>query len=272
MKRIEILSVVASFLTARGSPSPAGPTSSPVPEPTPPLIGKQSTIDALSELYGNLKLPAYLTEGGTRQREGEFDANETFSVLSHLSMEPGYVLDYVYVSASLAGWPLLYARPVDQAPYLTYDEFCAATGITIASLQQDDYLEHVRVDATRDGFFELALLYLMGDQFYLFWHAGYNDATAVCDQTGLEAIVSTLKDRDSAFGEPISAKQAQQARALDLAPVVEFEGDTVTVRFVSFTKWGGFLQRTYVFAREFPHKLIRRDATNLVPYNCGMAF
>ena len=270
MKRIEILSVVASFLTARGSPSPAGPTSSPVPEPTPPLIGKQSTIDALSELYGNLKLPAYLTEGGTRQREGEFDANETFSVLSHTSMEPGYVLDYVYFFEFSGGEPLLYARPVDQAPYLTYAEFDAATGITISSPQRDGYLEHVRVDGTGEGFFELALFHLMGDQFYLFWHAGYNDDTAVCDRAGLEAIVSDLED--SEFGLPLSAEQAQQARALDLAPVVEFEDDTVTVRFVSFTKWGGFFQQTYVFAREFPHQLIRHDATELVPYDCGILF
>ena len=259
MRCIGILLFVAIFLTACGSPTPVAPA-----------ICKQSTIDALSALHRDLELPDYLIEGGARQRAGEFDANETFSVLSHVSMEPGYVLDYVYFSEFAGGEPLLYARPVDQAAHLTYAEFYTATGITINSPQRDDYLEHVRVDGTMEGFFELALFHLMGDQFYLYWHAGYDDATAVCDQTGVETIVSALEDSD--LGRPLSAEEAQRARALDPAPVVEFEGDTVTTTFVFFTKWGGFLQQTYVFEREFPHKLIRGNATELVPYDCGILF
>jgi len=253
-----------------GSPSPAAPTPTQTSGPTKPAICKQSTIDALSALHRNLELPDYLIKGSARRPAEEFDANETFSILSHLSMEPGYALDYVYFSESSGGEPILYARPVDQAPYLTYGDFYSATGITINTPQRDDYLEHVQVDGTAEGFFELALFRLMGDQFYLFWHAGYNDATALCDHTGLEALLSDLEE--SEFGLPISAEQARQARALDLEPVVEFEEDTVTVAFVFFTRWGGFLQQTYTFEQEFPHRLIEGDATELVPYDCGIAF
>jgi hypothetical protein len=233
-------------------------------------VCKQSTIDELSALHDNLKFPDYLADGDARRPDQEFDANETFSVLSHLSMEPGYALDYVYYSEFIGGLPVFYARPVDQAPYLTYAEFITATGTTIGSPQQDDYREHVRVDGTAEGFFELALFHLMGNQFYLSWHANYNDATAICDQAGLEAIISALEKTE--FGQPITAAQAQQARALDLEPVVEFGDDTVTVKLVFFTKWGGFLLKTFTFEREPSYALVESDETELVPYECGVMF
>ena len=270
MKCIGVLLFVAILLTACGSASPAAPTPSPVPEPTQPPVCEQSTIDALSALHDDLTLPDYLMQGEARRWEGEFDANETFSILSHTSMEPDYVLDYVYSFEFSGGEPILYARPADEAPYSTYAELAAATGITVSSPQRNDYLDHVQVDGTAEGFFELAVFYLMGDQFYLFWHANYNDATALCDQTGLETIVSGLED--SEFGLPISAEQAEQARALDVAPAVEFDEDTATVTLVSFTMWGGFFQQTYVFERAFPHRLTRHETTELAPYDCGINF
>ena len=270
MKRIASLLLVVPVLAACGSPSPPAPTVTPLPEPTKPVICKQSTIDALSALHSNLELPDHLMGADAQKQAEDFDANETFSVLTHLSMEPGYTLDYVYFYEFAGGEPLLYARPLDVYPYLTYSEFYTATGITINSPQRNDYLEHVRVDGTAEGFFELALFHLMGDQFYLFWHANYNDATALCDQTGMEEIISGLEDSD--FGLPIPAEDAVQARALDLEPTVEFGQDTVSVTFVFFTMWGGFRQQTYVFAREFPHTLVRSNQTELVPYDCGIAF
>ena len=248
----------------------ATPAATPASTPSKPSICKQSTIDALSALHANLEFPDYLAEGGARKPAEEFDVNETFSVLSHLSMEPGYALDYVYYSEFVGGLPVLYARPVDRAPYLTYAELITATNTAASSPPPANYREYVRVDGTAEGFFELALFHLMGNQFYLSWHAGYNDATAICDRSGLEAIVSALEK--SKFGQPITAKQARQARALDLEPVVEFEDDTVTVKFVSFTRWGGFLQNTFTFRRESPHALIASDETELVPYECGVVF
>ncbi len=234
------------------------------------MICKQSTIDALSALHSNLRLPDHLMQEDAQKQAEDFDANETFSVLTHLSMEPGHTLDYVYFFEFAGGEPLLYARPLDEEPYATHSEFYTATGITINSQQRDDYLEQVRVDGTAEGFFELALLHLMGDQFYLHWHANYNDATALCDQASLQEIISGLEESD--FGVPIPAEDARQARALDLEPEIEFGEDSVTVSFVFFTKWGGFYQQTYVFAQEFPHRLIKSYKTELVPYDCGILF
>lgn len=245
------------FLAACGAPTPARPS-----------ICKQSAIDALAALHDNLEFPGYLADGEPRRPGQEFDVNDTFSVLSRLSVEPGYVLDYAYYSEFLGGQPVLYARPVDQAPYLTYAELVTATNS--AAAKPGSYRDYLRVDGTAEGFFELALFHLMGGQFYLSWHANYNDAAAICDRSGLEAIISSLDKTE--FGQPITAAQAKQARALDLEPVVEFGDDTVTVKFVFFTKWGGFLLKTFTFQRQPPHTLVDSSETELVPYDCGVMF
>lgn len=240
------------------------------PTPTKPSICKQGAIDALAALHDNLEFPGYLADGEPRRPGQEFDVNDTFSVLSRLSVEPGYVLDYAYYSEFLGGQPVLYARPVDQAPYLTYAELVTATNTAAVSSRPGSYLDYLRVDGTAEGFFELALFHLMGNQFYLSWHANYNDAAAICDRSGLEAIISALEKTE--FGQPITAAQARQARALDLEPVVEFGDDTVTVKLVFFTRWGGFLHKTFTFQRRPPHTLIDSGETELVPYECGVMF
>lgn len=247
------------FLAACGAPTPAGPS-----------ICEQSTIDALAALHDNLEFPDYLADGEARRPDQEFDVNDTFSVLSRLSVEPGYVLDYAYYSEFLGGQPVFYARPIDQAPYLTYAELVTATNTAAVSSRPGSYFDYLRVDGTAEGFFELALFHLMGSQFYLSWHANYNDATAICDRSGLEAIISALEKTE--FGQPITAAQARQARDLDLEPVVELGEDTVTVKLVFFTRWGGFLRKTFTFQRLSPHTLIDSGETELVPYDCGVMF
>ena len=61
----------------------------------------------------------------------------------------------------------MYARPEAQEPFKTEAELEAAP--------ETGYLDYVQTDGSEEGFFQLALLTLMGDQFYLWWHANYND-------------------------------------------------------------------------------------------------
>ena len=49
--------------------------------------------------------------------EDEFDMNQYFNALTHISMREGYALDYIYQTADLGGYLLLYALPVDQVSY-----------------------------------------------------------------------------------------------------------------------------------------------------------
>ena len=79
----------------------------------------QETVDGMAALAGSQQIPENLMADEPLKLGGEFDPNQYFSVLTHLQMEPGYTLDYVYYYDFMGGYPALYARPADQAPYQT---------------------------------------------------------------------------------------------------------------------------------------------------------
>jgi hypothetical protein len=207
--------------------------------------------------------------------EDDFDFNAYFDVLTRLSVEPGWVIDYFYIYDGMGGYPFVYARPADSAPYASYDEYVAAATAEGQDPEDtsngDDYLDHIQVEDTREGYWEFTLLRVMGNQFYQFWHAGYNDDTIVCDAETLERILSAA---DSAFeGNMVPASLWRKARKLDLTPTVRFPDDsTAVVRFVSFSMWGGFTELRYTFSREFPHRLLDTQAVTLIEYDCGVQF
>jgi hypothetical protein len=241
---------------------------SPSPSPTsiPISTNWQQTVDALNALNPG-GIPEHLQQVDAVRDGTEFDPNRYFTVLTHLSMEAGYVLDYVYYYDGMGGMPMLYARPADQAPYENYAAYSAAVGNL--GEQRSSYLEHVRTDGTAEGFFELVVLSINGGQFYLFWHANYNDVQVVCDRDRMEGIVAALQASDNL---PLSDDALQEVRAIDYAPVVEFAGDTVRVRIITFSMWAGFSEEIYILDREFPHQFRDVEYKVLVPYDCGIMF
>jgi hypothetical protein len=273
--------VTAALLAMAFLATGCGPAATPVATPAVSpgaqegSVCQQATVDALSALYAAQKLPEHLMESEAVKTGQEFDVNEIFSVLSHLSMEPGYVLDYVYCYDSISGWPVLYARPQGQPAHSTcsalFQEPDSAGGVgDEAADPWRAYLNHVQSDGTPEGFFELAVLDLMGGQFYLYWHAGYNDTQVLCDRAALEGIVA-------AFGEDghslaFTPEQRKAALALDVQPKIEFWTDTVTIRVVTFSKWGGFEERNYTVERATPNRIVGEERTKLVDYDCGIMF
>jgi len=226
---------------------------------------RQKTVDAVAALQQDLELPKhFMTEEAPRTSE-EFDPNRYFSVLDHLSMEPGYVLDYVYLYQGMGGLPILYARQADQPAYRTYSDYVKAVG---SEPSRSGYLEHVQVDGTAEGFFQFVALYIQGGQFYLFWHAGYNDVAILCDRGALEALFTSFDAWDLKL--PDDVKKA--ARELELDPLVEFQDDTVLVQVVTFSKWVGFNREAYTISRSFPHKVLDQKVEIVIPYDCGIRF
>jgi hypothetical protein len=231
----------------------------PIFRSAPPSAAWQSTVDELSALQSGLEFPKHFADENAVRTGEEFDIGAYFSVLDHLSMEPRYMLDYVYCYDEMGGYPRLYARPEDQPGYVACGDFRGA---------RDDYLAHVQTDGTEEGFFQFVLLHVVGGQFYLLWHANYYDDTVVCDRDTVDAIVSA----DDGFGEPFSREQKRAARAIVPAPVVEMGDETVTVEIVTFSKWGGFSRETYEIDRSFPHTILDSEFEVLVEYDCGIMF
>lgn len=219
----------------------------------------ESIISAMASLQSG-EVPDHLLTEDAIKTGDEFDVNDYFTVLTHLSMEPGYVLDYVYCYDSIGGGPAVYARPVDTPPIPTCSEFRQSP--------PDTYLNHVQIDGTEEGFFEFVLLGIKGEQFYLWWHAGYQDTGMIVDRATLE---SALSGTESFCGE-LPANMRREAQRLNLDPVIEMEGDSVSVQFIAFSKFGGFTQESYSINKDFPHEIHGGTTEVLIPYRCPVVF
>ena len=128
-------------------------------------------------------------------------------------------------------------------------------------------MHYLQVDGTAEGYYELALLSVMGGQFYLAWHFQYNDWEVVSSRERLEAIIEWLNEKY----RPLTEEQVEAVLQLDATPRVKFERNKVRVRVLVFTKWGGFYERVYTIERNFPHQVIDYEI-ELIPYNCGKMF
>lgn len=219
-------------------------------------------VSAVGDMQSG-EIPQHLFETGIKQGD-EFDVNQYFDVLTHISMREGYTLDYVYQTDSLGAFPMLFARPTDQAPYASIVDIPENT-------QLPDFREHLDVEDVEQGYFEYVVMDIMAGQFYLSWHANYNDTEIVCNWRAVSDIISRVNSSD--FGSKLDLSQQTKARAIEnIEPAVRLTGDVATVEVVTFTKWGGFYRLMYTISRETPHTIIDIQSENLVPYDCGVMF
>jgi hypothetical protein len=230
-----------------------------------PDLGCHDTIAALHDLRSGLTFPQYFSQENAAKQGGEFDPNRYFEAFSHLHMQEGYLIDYVYHQDGMGGYPVLYARTVDQPPYATEAEYSAAGS------DQPDYLTFVVPQDNPEGYFEYAAFAILANQFYLDWHANYNDWQVLCGKDDVEEIIKTFGSEDS-FGIPMTSKQQRQLRSIESPqPSIELTDEIVTVKMLVFTKWGGFYRRTLTIRRA-DHLILDEQDEPLVEYDCGIMF
>ncbi len=231
----------------------------------------RDAVTGMAALTAELALPDHLVQENAVKTADDFDVNAYFTVLDYLSVEDGYFLDYVYQYDFMGGYPVLYTLPDDQEPFKTFDAYYAA--LTLANPGGSDfdlpsYTDRIVIDDTPEGYLQMMVLDVMGTQFYLHWHAGYNDFQVICD----EDMLDTLLTSDNSFGSPIPEDVQQQARQLDVTPTVKLDEDVAQVEFVGFTKWGGFYRITATIDRNYPRAVYDSTGENLVEYDCGVMF
>lgn len=129
-------------------------------------------------------------------------------------------------------------------------------------------MEQIRIDGTAEGFFEFVTLRIMGKQFNLWWHSNYDDYKIIADNSGLEKVLKTTSGTAGMTQRPPDFEQ--KARLLNFYSSVSFEGSMANVRVVTFTKWGGFIQRSYAISRDFPHKVIKEESKTLLEYRINL--
>jgi len=228
-----------------------------------------------------LNIPGNLTQDTSYKTGDEFNVNDYFPVLTHLSMESGYVLDYVYYCSDEAGSPILYARQKKQMPFEDFDMLTIASNMVVRPENDSTMIwltaenniavfgNKIKIDNTNEGYFEYTVLQILGNQFYQFWHANYNDTRIVCVKSEVEDIIA---DIDASGLQPIDKAFKDKALKLDLQPTLEFTDDLVTVKVVTFSKWGGFTRVGFTMYRNSPHSIIGYESEELLNYESGLAF
>src|SRR4030042_538355 len=241
----------------------------------------QSVVDDLIALQP-YEVPEHLRQENCSKNGTEFDVNEYFNVMTNLSIEPGYVLDYVYKFEFLGGQPFLYVKAGSEKPFLSYEEYYLKTmyqegiddvyGIVtpLWNQQSGSFEDKIRIDGSKEGFFQYVVLQVLGGQFYLSWHANYNDWRIICETSRIDTIGEQVLN--SGYQGGIPAGFAEKAKALDCKPVVELKDDTAAVSLLIFTDWGGFKRLTFTMKRDYPHTIIDYRSETLLEYDCGIMF
>ncbi len=267
--------------TYTAEPSPTAtrlsvPTSS-VPHDPGLIMSSEcrQVIDGLIGLKSELGLPEHFMAENPSRQSSDFDPNQYFKVMTHLSIAPGYELDFIYFNDELGGLPLVYARRTSSTPFRSYEDILASFGEEIAGERsygqlrhKYDYLERIQIDGTHESYFQFVTLAFLGDQFYLWWHGLYNDAKILCDSSDLQYVYDDLEGFELEFPKGVEEGIAQ----IDFVPVVVVDDKSVTVRYVTFTKWGGFFENVYVMDRENPTLLLDVRFNPLIEYECGISF
>lgn len=266
VKTIPLMVVIALTGLLANTAAPVTAQSS-TPTSTPPVDMSavcRDSVEGMAALTAELTdIPENLTSEIPTRMSGDFDVNTYFDVLDHLAVQDGYIFDYVYMSDSLGGLPILYTLPEDHGPVATLAEFDQ-----LVEGEYPDYLAHIVADGTPESYLQLAVLDLIGAQFYLYWHANYNDAQVICDQAMLDALL----EASDWFGQTLTEEVKAEARALDPVPTVTIAEDEAQVRLLMFTKWGGFYALTFTISHDANRTEVAREGENLVHYDCGIMF
>lgn len=212
-----------------------------------------------------------------------FDPHAYFTVLTHIGMKGGYVLDYVYWKDGLGSYPCLYARrsseprkkvelpeprSAEEMKKLRDSLGGICDGKNIVNL-----LPLMTADDSADSFFQLSVFLKMARQFRLGWHAHYNDIRVLTSAADIDEIVQEV----NSFGS--RNKESDPNKALWLRakkwltePEVVLTPDTAEVTYSTFTKWGGFARVKDTFTRTSPPALLPSEVLDTIDYNCGIRF
>jgi hypothetical protein len=230
-------------------------------------------VSEIVELHtvANQNRPENLKQQNAKLTGNEFDVMQYFSAFKHLKVREGFVLDYVYYNYGGGGNPVFYVRSNADPKFLStieYGEYLKKKQRPNENkkdweliLDNKDYLQYFQTDDTPQGFFDLSVFYIIGGQFYLYWHSNYNDTQIILSQQDILNI-------------PVNriGKILPKALKINLEPVIIMENEKVTVSLVTFSNWAGFSKEPFVFERSYPHKLLEKTRKILLKYSCGIVF
>jgi len=230
------------------------------------------------------KAPDIFNEN-VKKSDSEFKIDHYFDILDNLELEPGWLVDYLYLQQRLGGEPIIIAFPESKKREyqkiinkINYNELYSNTqdndldNIIDNFLNYDDldnYLDHLILDGSEESYFQFVILAKLGTQFALFWHALYNDGEFICTPEVAEKIIKRMNSGKDEMDFMEDDLFDEQLKNIDFEPKINIKEDKAVVRLVFFTKWGGFIEAKYIVKTIFPHKIIDKETETLIEYSCG---
>lgn len=239
------------------------------PPPSAEMKAETSLVSLIEGLHREIdkNRPDHSIKSG-EPRDSEFDASDYFKYFKHISPPEGQLLDYAYCGDLVGGRPVLYWRDTTSQPLKDCGQF---RSFAYSESDLNDLSSHLVLDGSEESFYEFLVFNLLAGQFYLDWHANYNDTRIVDSNEVIEAIIKEINEGD--FGSPFDEKQVTAARALEVMPSVDLTDEKVAiVSVVTFSKWGGFEKLTKTISRSSPHIISGENKEKLLEYYCGVMF
>ena len=181
----------------------------------------RSQIPPIPTEYGGERM-SQLSDAPTR-----FDPNRWFEVFSHVRPQPGYVLDFVYRFWGNGGFPLLYLRRENETRLKSCEEYWQRFGgasNTPVPHGNKPLLEHLKYDATPEGYFEFVVFYINAPRFHLHWHNQAGEIEFIVSHDALAQVLSGIATTTIVGGSQTSSglaePQGQQLLTLDPRPKI----------------------------------------------------
>jgi len=220
----------------------------------------EATVREVEKLLA-VPIPKGLRPSEPSRPDGSLDIERMFGVLTRLSVEKDFHLDWVYCGRPhFEGYPVLYCLRTNEVPSDSLD--------ALATYEPDrrEFPFHVGCNDSPAGFCELAVFRILGDQFYLYWHANHRRRRIICGEASL-ARLRSWGDLDD-----VPESVLTQVRAVDLNPTITVSADVASVGLVWFSRWKGFVYEETVFNRERPQRVMGTTTRVLAEYNCDVIF
>lgn len=158
---------------------------------------------------------------------------------------------------------LTHLKPKEQRPlqYWTIGDHLGSEPIIDVS--------NIVIDKSPEGAWEAVLLFTLGNQFHLGWHAGYSQ---ICIVTSWRKFYLS-RPADEVSGKRVCAEADMKTLSTwDVTPKVEMNDDeTATVYYCVCSAWHGFKQISQRVHFD-TGKLDDPVTLEHVPYDCGILF
>ena len=186
--------------------------------------------------------------------ENAVDLNEFLKCFTHLHLDDGYVLDYVYTKR-----PLVYCRKPTEEPLVTNEQFKNRfkfdTDVFIRDPEnyegvdsypeftyQNAFIEHLHVDDSPEGLFELALFLHSIKTFYMYDHLIYERVNYIYTKSCFDTFFRAAKEDSLSY--PVrwsySADSLVAINKLNYAAnLTTFDDGTKEVAIMTENPWHG---------------------------------